>query len=257
MSDGGLQAQREGDDVFSVRLPTALTGFAPDCVITSASRDWLDVAEGDGGWRTGEAIQVPDRIFEDSRRVRDELAYRIRTDDVLQSDRGDPESGGVVLLLESPHRDEFDGRGGPAIGPLRNRDVRKTLEKHLPSLIRKAELSLKRSLVGKPVILVNAVQYQASLQSLMVDYGGSLRSGVRTPVWRAVFDNGGSQDLLTRLDRYEPALVLLAPTKVVRPAVIRAIRRHDRRWPWLGVNYHPSYWTIRPPRIDGTLQMPR
>jgi hypothetical protein len=165
----------------------------------------------------------------------------------------DARSNGVVLLLESPHRDEFDGRGGFAIGPLRNERVRAKLEQYLPSLLEIAEERLGRSLEGRGVNLVNAVQYQASLQALMADYGGKLQDGVRTPVWRTVFAAGGGRDMLARLDRYEPSVVLAAPTKVVWNAIEREFDKHARRWPWLRVDSHPSCWTWRVPKIDGKL----
>ena len=84
---------------------------------------------------------------------------------------------------------------------------------------------------------------------MMIDYDVKLQSGVRTAVFRAVFDNGGSQEMLARLDRYEPSVVLSAPTSAVRKSVERVIEAHERRWPWLQIDSHPSYWTRRAPSL--------
>lgn len=239
--------------LFRIFLPTGLTGFGPDCALESVSRDWLQIMGGEAGYRSGEIVNVPDQIFGIDRRVNDERAYRIGRNGSIYIDHGEVEAGSVVLLLESPHKDEFDGPRGRAVGPLRNPAVRAFLAKHLPALIRDTESRLGRSLEGMSVTLANAVQYQASLQSLMKDYYGPLRSGVRTPVWNAIFRSGGRVDLVSRLDSYKPSVVLVAPTGKVRSAVQRAITPHMRTWPWIDVSYHPSYWGRRVPKLIGAL----
>ncbi len=238
---------------FEIRLPTSLAGFTADQTFYSTSAGWLKVRSGSDGWRNGDVISVPDHVFDQAHRVDDELAYRIGAGCAIERAGGGPKPGGVVLLLESPHRDEFDGRGGSAIGPLRNEKARQYLERYLPSLLKVVEGRLGQSLEGLGVNLVNAVQYQASLQALMTDYGGGLQATVRTGVWRNIFASGGDRDMLARLDRYEPSIVLAAPTKAVWNAIKREFNDHARRWPWLRVDSHPSCWAWRVPRIEGTL----
>lgn len=238
---------------FEIRLPTSLAGFAPDQTFYSTSAGWLKVRAGSDGWRDGDVISVPDHVFDQAHRVDDELAYRIGAGCAIEREKGGPESGGVVMLLESPHRDEYDGCGGSAIGPLQNVKARNSLERYLPGLLKVAEDRLGRSLEGRGVNLVNAVQYQASLQALMNNYGGGIQAAVRTGVWRNIFASGGDRDMLARLDRYEPSLVLAAPTKVVWNAIKREFDDHARRWPWLRVDCHPSCWAWRVPSIEGTL----
>ncbi|MEG8027720.1 hypothetical protein [Sphingomonas aerolata] len=238
---------------FEIRLPTSLAGFAPDQTFYSASAGWLKVRSGCDGWRDGDAITVPDYVFDRAHQVDDELAYRIGAGCAIEREKGGPEAGGVVMLLESPHRDEYDGQSGIAIGPLRNKESRDYLERYLPSLLKVAEGRLGRSLEGLGVNLVNAVQYQTSLQALMTDYGGRLQDGVRTRVWKTIFASGGDGDMLARLDRYDPGIVLAAPTKVVWNAIRREFDGHSRRWPWLRVDSHPSCWKRRVPKIEGRL----
>lgn len=241
---------------FRILLPAHLTGFAPNLEFGSTSRAWMKVKEGEGGWRSGEVIRVPDQLFDETRRVKDEKAYRIGPDCALECERREPERGGVALLLESPHKEEFDGQGGEAIGPLRNKQARKSLEAHLPRLLRQVEQLLGQTLERKAVNLVNAVQYQTSLQSGMLDYEGPLQSCVRTPVWGQLFRNGGAGNMLDRLDLCEPEVVLVAPTGEVRKAVKRAIRGHQNSWPWIEVNCHPSIWTRCYPELSSQLHPP-
>jgi hypothetical protein len=238
---------------FRILLPAHLTGFAVDLEFGSTSRAWTKVKEGDGGWRSGEVIRVPDQLFEEARRVEDEKAYRIVSDCMLECERGEPEPGGVALLLESAHKEEFDGQGGAAIGPLRNKQAGKSLEAHLPRLLREVEQLVDRTFEGEALNLVNVVQYQTSLQSLMTEFEGPLQSGVRTPVWGQLFRNGGAGNMLDRLDLYKPAVVLVAPTGEVRRAVNKAIGGHQNSWPWIDVDCHPSYWTRRFPALGSQL----
>ncbi|WP_231420792.1 hypothetical protein [Sphingomonas sp. Leaf205] len=241
---------------FEIRLPTSRAGFASDQTICSFSAGWLNIRTGRDGWRNDSIVEVPSQLFDPEHRVDDQVAYRIEDNGTIVRACREPEIGDVVLLLESPHRDEFDGCGGRAIGPLRNERVRAAVERYLPDILKGAEERLGRSLAGRGVNLVNAVQYQTSLQSLMIDYDAKLQSGVRTPVFRAVFDNGGSQDMLARLDRYEPSVVLSAPTSAVRKQVEREIEAHARCWPWLRVDRHPSSWMKRAPRLTNNLSPP-
>jgi hypothetical protein len=63
---------------FQIHLPTSLAGFAPDQTLYSTSAGWLKVRSGSDGWRDGDVINVPDRMFHGTCRVHDEMAYRIK-----------------------------------------------------------------------------------------------------------------------------------------------------------------------------------
>jgi hypothetical protein len=236
---------------FTIALPTSLTGFAPDLTVTSASVDWREVIEGEDGPRRDYVIRVPDFIFDVTRRVNDETAYRINSDGTLSCADGPPEPGCIAIVLESPHKDEFDGQGGRALGPLRSPAVRLQMQKHLPHLIATVQQRLGRPLVGRSIALVNAVQYQASLHAIMRDFKGKLRGGVRTLIWKRIFREGGAAEFDVRLNGYNPYVVLLATTGVVRSNVRTLIASETRRWSWGEVNYHPSYWGRSAPQLRG------
>lgn len=105
---------------------------------------------------------------------------------------------------------------------------------------------MSSSLIGRQVVLVNAVQYQTSLNFLMQVRSEGLHNTVRDETWKAMFSLGGSDDLFHRLDGYSPVLVLLAPTSGVRQALKNAIQRKDCDWPWIQIDRHPSGWWIPP-----------
>lgn len=86
----------------------------------------------------------------------------------------------VLLVLESPHTSEFEGRPGPAKGTTGKRIIRYLRE--VPGLRDKRDFGL---------LLVNAVQFQCSL--------GLRTSEVRDAVFLDAWVNGGSTDFASRL----------------------------------------------------------
>lgn len=201
-------------------------------------------------FRSAGGYAVPEWLFDDSHRVDDQAAYLVGPDGALTPKRGVAiRRGAVVVLLESPHKDEFAGPGGRAIGPLRNTRVRKDFEAKAPALLRAAAAATGVDPSGRQLVLANAVQYQTSLHALMRDWGSALQDAVRNCVWKAVFRAGGGDEMIRRLDGYAPHLVLLAPTTTVRKPLLAKVREAERRWPSCRVSNHPSGWWSAPPRI--------
>lgn len=231
---------------FTINLPTSLTGFAPNIRFTNRSVGWQEVC---ADYRQGNEIIVPDFVFSSTRKVDDETAYRFTGNGDFVCERGAPSPGAVVIVLESPHKDEFKGQVGAAIGPLRNDAVRKQVCCHLPRLLRDLATKLRSPLLGKKIVLMNAIQYQASLQSIMRDFEGKLRSGVRTAVWKQIYKSGGEADFLERLNSYQPHAVILATTQVVRKNVRTTLERQHHAWPWAEIDYHPSVWGRAQPSL--------
>lgn len=86
----------------------------------------------------------------------------------------------VIMVLESPHVDEFSGELGPANGAT-GEMIRLHLEESL-GFHRMADYGL---------VLVNAIQHQCSLGANTVVY--------RDRIFRAVWSNGGEQDFRNRM----------------------------------------------------------
>lgn len=95
-----------------------------------------------------------------------------------------PDKPALIVVLESPHRDEYEGDPGPAKGAT-GRAMAKWLQ------------TVAGSAVGAdvPVILMNAVQYQCTL-----GIRGKKGSRVRDKIFLASWKAFGESDFKVRLD---------------------------------------------------------
>jgi len=89
-----------------------------------------------------------------------------------------PNNPCLIMVLESPHVEEFKGEPGPAKGR-----TGEMIRKHLPEAI---DLS---GVEGMGLVLLNAVQYQCSLKNT---------SEFRDRIFRAVWSQGGKEDFQGR-----------------------------------------------------------
>jgi hypothetical protein len=96
----------------------------------------------------------------------------------------------LVMILESPHVDEFIGEPGPAKGFTGD-----MIRKFLP------EASDLNMAMGFGLVLINAVQYQCSL--------GAVTSMYRDQIFRAVWTQGGRENFVARLQ------AILRPSDIV------------------------------------------
>lgn len=135
----------------------------------------------------------------------------------------------VVLVMESPHIDEFIGDWGPAKGK-----TGVQIRKHIASIV--AGLGGQLS----ELILVNAIQYQCSL--------GVATRHYRDTVFRTLWANGGASDFERRLTQvYRPGDMLFNcctgsdPRKGLRQLVTAAIRNSLGAVP-LHSGPHPFSW---------------
>jgi hypothetical protein len=219
-----------------VRLPNPYHGHAT--TFRHRSNEWAGIHPR---YLVGDEIRVPDAWVGRSARVDDEARYVIAADGTLRLEPSVIQAGGVALVLESPHKDEFDANQ-VAVGPLSNPSSQRLLERHLPGLLERAADASGQDFSGRQLVLVNAVQYQCSLQSLMRPEVKALQRCVRDAVWLTLFASGGAEDLIGRLGFYRPAAVLLAPTRMVRQTLARRIGEAPRPWPWVLASSHPTAW---------------
>lgn len=118
----------------------------------------------------------------------------------------------IILVMESPHINEFVGEIGPAKGK-----TGVQIRQHIAAIVTD---------LGGPIsdlLLVNAIQYQCSL--------GVPTSRYRDTVFRRVWEKGGAEDFSTRLKQlYRPGDMLLNcctggdPRTGLRQLVTQAIR---------------------------------
>lgn len=202
----------------------------------------------------GELI-VSDDFFEDSRAVRDVHRYDllfVRDNWALTKPGGQEPTefasnrydipitaskNQLILLLESPHKDEYgpDGRAlGPALGAT-GRNICTLFTSHVLPMLENLGLTLMRR-NRYQFCIVNPVPYQASLVDI---HKGKLVETVRNKVWMVLWPEC-KLDFKTRLSQYTPSILLNGCTSKVKDEVgeviasVRGVQHFDVT--------HPSGW---------------
>ncbi len=229
-----------------IRAKIALPDGSADILTyetSAACRSCLraDLVEDDFLW-------LPDDQFSAHRRVPDDQHPRFVWKDggLYPGPTRAPRSGGIIVLVESPHKDEFqDGGRGEALGPLRRKLTNSHLKKHLPGLLDEAARRLDIGLREVDVVVVNSVQYQASLAACYRTPRTPLLKDLRNDTWRALFRKRPIRDdLACRIQKLKPVLILVAATRDVQPCVGSFVAGTGSRY--LEVDRHPSGWAKQP-----------
>ncbi len=102
-----------------------------------------------------------------------------------------PDQACVLMVLESPHTDEFVGEPGPAKGA-----TGEMIRQYLLTVLGLTNIQ------NHGLLLVNAIQHQCSL--------GASTNVYRDRIFRAVWSNGGESDFRTRIvSLFRPGDVLV------------------------------------------------
>jgi hypothetical protein len=139
--------------------------------------------------------------------------------DLLASDHQTDKS--IVLLLESPHRQEYTKKPWHPIAPAQNAATHGRITQ-LPQLL-ESKTDIWESLASQsvrgnveyPLVIANPIQWQASLARY---YDKGLKSELRNEVWRELWNFKESNeyplraDFLRRLKSYNPVVVINAFT---------------------------------------------
>ena len=134
----------------------------------------------------------------------------------------------IIILLESPHKDEFTRKFiAPALGETGER-----LNSYLEPLLKRS------SIVGSKakIFLVNAIQYQCSL--------GFPTKCVRNFVFNQLFDEDRfKKDLKGRIDKQHPKTILIVTTSFCRKKIKEWIMKEYKEVCVYEADSHPSVWT--------------
>lgn len=234
---------------MEVSLPIPYSGRVNRLTFFSRSAEWEHIQGGEGGFRAHGKINVPDWLVDEQHRVEDCAAYRFVGQGIDPSVGEAIEAGCIAFILESPHRCEFDTQTGTALAPLQNIGTRAWFEACLPDLLAQVAGSIPLPKAGDQIVLVNAIQYQASLDALMTRRRQRLLSCVRDQVWKRLFSAGGSECLVRRLETYSPKLILIGSTKETKGHVVSAIVGAGYHRKAVVVSNHPADWFRRNPRL--------
>ena len=153
----------------------------------------------------GKIAAIPDSRGVLDIKNRDPIRYSITGAAVAAKDKL---QNVIVLILESPHIDEFSGKViAPAMGKTGEHCFRYFDKLFAKSCLGSHILKNKRY----DLVFVNSVQYQTSCGvSLLTDKANKQR---RDNNWMTIFNGGASDDLLKRLYALNPVLVLNLCTK--------------------------------------------
>lgn len=197
-----------------------------------------------------------------------QLAYRTKVRDAVRATWNDgnpkwekpchkhpfPGKGGIVVVLESPHEDEYhdlDGAFKPK-EPLMDSASQTRFTKHLVRIVTKALAAKKLVVKTKAkVVLCNPIQFQTSLHRLIHKDAdgerGGMRHTIRNATWRGLWRHKSQsgqlvfqEDFKTRIRNLEPSLILNACTSALKPHVRKVLL--SLPYPVVEVCDHPSVW---------------
>lgn len=223
-------------------------------------------------------------FFEQSNRVPDVIRYCVRAgrgDDeryricnnrhiVRCADtapRPRPYPGSIVLLLESPHVNEYEdthdisgGIGDPRVPAYCGGKTDRGIDVCLGTVLLHTQVETGLVVPGCPVIISNPIQFQTSLYAIhRNELDGGKWTRLRNEVWKTLWgvESGYIQQcFLARLAGYDPRVIINACTSNLTERVTSTVQG------WLNERglgtplfsaYHPSFWrNLRPKHIDRT-----
>jgi hypothetical protein len=222
--------------------------------LTWTSRHWQWGSLTDDAVREGTAITIPADQFRDDRRVKDACRAVWRDGAVIDREaRQYTSPGGTVVILESPHKDEYskDGTFEPLI-PLNGTRSTQRFFQFLGPIFEAIE-ARGGTVPEGDVILCNPIQWQTSLHR--ITKANFLVSEIRDEVWSRVWSIGAVQaHFEARLRSYRPGLIINACTGHIDHGLKKTVQQTIDRLLAGGVltcgsaaTHHPSVWADRTP----------
>lgn len=195
----------------------------------------------------------------DSYRICNNRYVNLRCDiSVQQLQQQIQQAGSIVLLLESPHKDEYQHNHincpkAPAMGQTGIRIERclgTVLSKTRTDYIRVAPDNPELIEIGRHVVLSNPIQFQTSLDTI---HDQGIVQGLRNSVWRTLWEEEHiKQCFRERINTYRPRLIVNACTRALKSTVKRFVRETLLNVPLYNAP-HPASWkdcsSICPERI--------
>lgn len=149
----------------------------------------------------------------------------------------------IILLLESPHCDEFNSNKIP-IAPAQG-ETGKLIDKNIFNVLEEILSSEEKSIFNEGdnirIIIANPIQYQTSLymyhnRKLEDEY-----QTLRNRCWRAIWNEKNiKDDFKERIKRYNPTLIINACTYSLKDKVTEFLK--ENKFNNIYTSYHPSYW---------------
>lgn len=180
--------------------------------------------------------------------------------DIPEQDLGQrlqEQPGSIVLLLESPHKEEYGGSLTDRKGPAASRSgTGGRIDQCLDTVLMHIQLETGLIAPGCHVVISNPVQFQTSLHAALRDeHRKKLNKKLRDNVWRTLWAEPYIQQCFrSRLGRYHPKVIINACTSNLKPCVTSCVQEwNNGRNPVVPLYEvpHPASWhNLRPERIN-------
>lgn len=209
---------------------------------------------------SGNSLAIPSHQFSYTTKVEDVVRAVWnggvpvwRAPGTVPAPRPTPGMGAIVVVLESPHEDEYDYSGGQfrPIEPLADESSNKRLRCHMVRLALAAAAAKQVQLRDDvDIVLVNPIQFQTSIHRLVRLNGGGkgrLRASIRNATWRGMWNHQQDSsypfqvDFANRLIPLQPCLVINACTCALREDMLTFFGGYPHL-PMVEVTNHPSVW---------------
>lgn len=154
----------------------------------------------------------------------------------------------IVLLLESPHTDEYDDDMNPKVpacgstGRQLSGCRTNSAQRHIDWIATHLKENFIKLLGCYPLILCNPIQYQTSLHHLL---GNNWKRKIRNDVWKQIWEIPAvKKDFISRFEKYNPALIINACTSPASAEVEKYVlgRCNLNADIYYCSSYHPSSW---------------
>lgn len=153
----------------------------------------------------------------------------------------------VVVILESPHKEEFCKMCGMPIGPARGK-TGNYFDEHFGKLIKNSSIYQYINAGMHAVVFVNAVQYQCSLGNSLQGKNNAQNRIICDKNWVRCFNGGCKYDLKRRVAALKPIAIINLCTKGKRN--LRGIvQPYVNQIATYTYGNHPSSWWCKNCRI--------
>lgn len=149
----------------------------------------------------------------------------------------------IVLLLESPHSDEFDSNRF-AIAPAQG-ETGRLIDMNILTVLRELK-ELEKDLFSNEenkykLIISNPIQYQTSLYMYHNNKLKGKYKTLRNRCWKKIWkEEKIKNEFKERMDKYKPELIINACTSDLQDNVTKFLKTNNFKN--IYTSYHPSYW---------------
>lgn len=157
----------------------------------------------------------------------------------------------IVVILESPHIDEYCKCCGDPIGPAQG-STGNLFDGHFSETIKHSSIYPSICNGIHAVVFVNAVQYQCSLGKPLFGKKNKTNRDVRDRNWLKCMRNGCSSDLVKRIDALSPYAIINLCTDGdhhLRNEVELLVKQNFRSIYYTQGNHPSSWWCQRNRKI--------